>query len=287
MLVVHLPGPGRGSISLSQMRILLTNDDGIGAKGLQTLRRELRQIDGVTLDVIAPDSNRSASARSITTRAPLSVTEVNFEDGDLGHATDGTPVDCVRFANVGLLGGQPDLIVSGINHGLNLGDDVTYSGTVAAALEGVLLGLPAIAVSQQSQKQEMGYMPQRHYDFEVGAKFTAGIVRQLIEHPLEAGTLLNINVPGGEIEGVDATRLGKRLYRDELKKVERDVEDGRTLYRIYGYEPGSDDDPATDIGAIARNRMTVTPLRLDWTHHEEIEGLRGRDFERLLEAASS
>ena len=102
------------------MRILLTNDDGIGAKGLQSLRRELRQIEGVTLDVIAPDSNRSASARSITTRAPLSVEEIRFEDGDLGHATDGTPVDCVRFAQVGLLGETPDLVVSGINHGLNL-----------------------------------------------------------------------------------------------------------------------------------------------------------------------
>ena len=103
---------------------------------------------------------------------------MNFEDGDLGHATDGTPVDCVRFADVGLVGDKPDLIVSGINHGLNLGDDVTYSGTVAAALEGILLGLPAIAVSQQSEKGEMGYMPQKHYDFGVAARFTAGIVRE-------------------------------------------------------------------------------------------------------------
>ena len=163
------------------MRILLTNDDGIGAKGLQTLRRELRQIEGVTLDVIAPDSNRSASARSITTRTPLSVEEIHFDDGDLGHATDGTPVDCVRFAQVGLLGEKPDLIVSGINHGLNLGDDVTYSGTVAAALEGILLGLPAVAVSQQSEKGEMGYMPQRHYEFDTVAKFTAGLVREMLD----------------------------------------------------------------------------------------------------------
>lgn len=269
------------------MRILLTNDDGIGAKGLQTLRRELRQIEGVTLDVIAPDSNRSASARSITTRAPLSVEEIRFEDGDLGHATDGTPVDCVRFAQVGLLGEAPDLIVSGINHGLNLGDDVTYSGTVAAALEGILLGLPAIAVSQQSEKGEMDYMPQRHYEFDTVAKFTAGLVRELASNPLPADTLLNINAPGGKAEGVDVTKLGKRLYRDELKKVERDVSDGRTSYRIYGYEPGLDDEPGTDIGAIARGRLTVTPLSLDWTHHDELEGLRDRDFERLLGAAAS
>ncbi len=159
------------------MRILLTNDDGIGAQGLQVLRRELRQIDGVEVDVIAPDSNRSASARSITVRSSLSVQEIRFEDGDLGHATDGTPVDCVRFADVGLVGKRPDLIVSGINHGVNLGDDVTYSGTVAAALEGVILGIPAIAVSQQSTEQEMGYTPQRHYDFDIAARFTAATVQ--------------------------------------------------------------------------------------------------------------
>ena len=266
------------------MRILLTNDDGIGAQGLQSLRRQLRQIDGVTLDVIAPDSNRSASARSITTRSPLSVEEVRFEDGDLGHATDGTPVDCVRFADVGLVGDRPDLVVSGTNHGLNIGDDVTYSGTVAAALEGILLGIPAIAVSQQSENGHMGYSPQRHYDFEVASRFTADTVREIMEHPLPEGTLLNINVPGAEPAGVDVTRLGKRLYRDELRKVEHDEETGRTSYRIYGFEPGLGDEEGTDIGAIARDRISVTPLDLDWTHHGELEGLRQRDFERVLGA---
>jgi len=267
------------------MRILLTNDDGIGAQGLQALRRELRKIEGVKLDVIAPDSNRSASARSITTRSPLSVEEIRFEDGDLGHATDGTPVDCVRFGYVGLVGDKPDLIVSGINHGLNLGDDVTYSGTVAAALEGVLLGLPAIAVSQQSTEGEMGYTPQRHYDFELAARITAATVREMAASPVPAGTLINVNVPGVEPAGIDVTRLGKRLYRDELKKVKRDVDDGRTSYRIYGYEPGMEDEPGTDIGAIARGRISFTPLRLDWTDHGGIDGLRGRDLDRLLEAA--
>lgn len=266
------------------MRILLTNDDGIGAQGLQALRRELRRIEGVRLDVIAPDSNRSASARSITTRGPLAVEEIRFDDGDLGHATDGTPVDCVRFADVGLVGERPDLIVSGINHGLNLGDDVTYSGTVAAALEGVMLGLPAIAVSQQSTGRETGYMPQRHYDFELAARITAETVRELISNPPGPGLLVNINVPGTDPEGIDVTRLGKRLYRSELEKVRREVEDGRTSYRIYGYEPGLDDEPGTDIGAIARDRISFTPLRLDWTDHDRLEGLRGRDLDRLLEA---
>src|ERR1044071_4738133 len=111
------------------MRILLTNDDGISAPGLQAARRALRALDRGEVEVIAPDSNRSATARSITTRSPLTIEEVEFGDGDRGYATDGTPVDCVRFAELGLVGERPDLIVSGINHGANLGDDITYSGT--------------------------------------------------------------------------------------------------------------------------------------------------------------
>ena len=269
-----------------EVRILLTNDDGIGAQGLQALRRELRKIDVVILDVIAPDSNRSASARSITVRSPLSIQEIKFDDGDLGHATDGTPVDCVRFSSVGLLGGKPDVIVSGINHGVNLGDDVTYSGTVAAALEGVVLGIPAIAVSQQSVEQEMGYEPQRQYDFDVAARFTARVVADLVDHPMPEGTLLNVNVPGVEPAGVEVVKLGRRLYRDELRQVETDIQDGRRRYRFYGYEPGVHDQPDTDIGAIAGGRIAVTPLHLDLTHHVGIEGMRQRDFERVLAASS-
>ena len=267
------------------MRVLLTNDDGIGASGLQALRRELREIEGIQLDVIAPDSNRSATARSITTRSPLSVEEVRFEDGDLGHATDGTPVDCVRFAEVGLLGGTPDLIVSGINHGVNLGDDVTYSGTVAAAFEGIVLGIPAIAASQQSSEGHLGYRPSRRHDFSISAPFVADVVRQVIEDPIPPGTLININVPAGRPEGVEVARLGKRLYRDELRKVEEDVENGRRHYTIYGYEPGLDDDPDTDIGAIARGRIAVTPLHLNLTHYEGLEALATRDLGSALDGA--
>src|SRR3954465_483450 len=123
------------------MRVLLTNDDGIEAKGLQTLRTALLEVPGLELAVIAPDSNRSATARSITTRKPLWVEEVEVADGSHGFATDGTPVDCVRFAALGLVEFEPELIVSGINQGSNLGDDITYSGTVAAALEGIVLGI--------------------------------------------------------------------------------------------------------------------------------------------------
>jgi len=220
------------------MKVLLTNDDGIAATGLQALRRALLEVPGVDLAVIAPDSNRSASARSITTRRPLSVEEVHFGDGTSGFATDGTPVDCVRFARLGLINGfEADLVVSGINHGSNLGDDITYSGTVAAALEGVVLGLPGIAVSQQSTARELDFRLGRHFDFEVAAGFTARVVEELEDVPLPEGTLLNINVPGGEPEGVEVTRLGKRIYRDALT-LEEEGEDGRRRYRIYGDDPG-------------------------------------------------
>src|ERR1700727_2207850 len=134
------------------LNVLLTNDDGIEADGIQATRRALVELDDVRVAVIAPDGNRSAMARSITTRRPLWVAEAPFADGSVGYATDGTPVDCVRLAALGLVDGfSADLVVAGINHGANLGDDITYSGTVAAALEGIILGLPAIADSQQSR----------------------------------------------------------------------------------------------------------------------------------------
>src|SRR5947207_10969758 len=154
------------------MRVLLTNDDGIWADGLQVLRSALPAIPDIELAVTAPDGNRSAMARSITTRRPLWVERVDFDDGTHGYATDGTPVDCVRLAKLGLIEGfEAEAVVSGINHGANLGDDITYSGTVAAALEGVVLGLPAIAVSQQSAAREMDFRLGREFDFGAAARF--------------------------------------------------------------------------------------------------------------------
>src|ERR671938_740754 len=156
------------------MRVLLTNDDGIQAEGLQTLRRALLQVSGIELAVIAPDGNRSAMARSITTRRPLWVQAVDFDDGTVGYATDGTPVDCVRLARLGLIEGfEAELVVAGINHGSNLGDDITYSGTVAAALEAIVLGLPGLAVSQQSSARELDFRMGEEFDFDVAASFTA------------------------------------------------------------------------------------------------------------------
>jgi 5'-nucleotidase len=267
------------------MRVLLTNDDGIDADGLQALRRALLEVPDIELAVIAPDGNRSAMARSITTRRPLWVQEVDFGDGTVGYATDGTPVDCVRFATLGLIEGfEADLIVSGINHGYNLGDDITYSGTVACAFEGIVLGIPGIAVSQQSQARETGFQAGVDYDFTAAAAFTARIVEQIEEVPLPQGTLLNINVPAGELAGVEVARLGKRIYRDELNLVEEDSD--RRRYRIYGEAPGHHDEAGTDLNAVAEGRISVTPIHFDLTDEPGIETLRAYDLARLLAPAA-
>jgi 5'-nucleotidase len=263
------------------VKVLLTNDDGIQAEGLHAIRRRLAELDGVDAHVIAPDSNRSATARSITTRSPLWVEEVRFDDGDVGFATDGTPVDCVRFADLGLLGSRPDLIVSGINHGANLGDDITYSGTVAAALEGIVLGIPAVAISQQSQKGELDFRFGESFDFSHAAHFGAELVRRLREDMPPPDTLINVNCPAGTPAGIEVTRLGKRLYDDELKLVEEDP-DGRRRYQIYGFEPSFEDEEGTDLAAIARGRIALTPVHFDLTDRQGLDRLRAWDLEALL-----
>jgi 5'-nucleotidase len=273
------------------VRVLITNDDGIQATGLHTLRRALCELPGIDVSVIAPDSNRSASARSITTRSPLWVEEVGFADGELGFATDGTPVDCVRFAELGLVGEKPDLIVSGINHGANLGDDITYSGTVAAALEGVVLGIPAIAVSQQSKKREMDFRLGREFDFDAAASFTARLVAQLEERPIPSGTLLNVNCPAledGVLRGAEVTRMGKRIYRDRLELQEEERgERRRRRYRIYGDDPSYHEEDGTDFAAIGAGRISVTPLHFDLTDVGQMEKLRGWNLSGLIDAAEA
>ncbi|HTR75380.1 MAG TPA: 5'/3'-nucleotidase SurE [Solirubrobacterales bacterium] len=263
------------------MRVLLTNDDGIAAPGLQSLRRKLVEMEGIELTVIAPDSNRSATARSITTRSPLSVEEVTFEDGNVGYATDGTPVDCVRFAELGLGGGRPDLIVSGINHGANLGDDITYSGTVAAALEGIVLGIPAVALSQQSAGGGMGYVSGR-FEFALAAEFSARLVERLRTESMPEATLINVNFPGTEVTGVEVTKLGKRIYNDELKLLDEPDASGRRRYEIYGWKPGYEETEGTDLSAIAAGRIAVTPIHFDLTDHGGLDRLRGWGLEEIL-----
>jgi 5'-nucleotidase len=240
--------------------------------------------------VIAPDGNRSAMARSITTRRPLWVQEVDFDDGTVGYATDGTPVDCVRLANLGLIEGfQADLVVSGINHGSNLGDDITYSGTVAAALEAIVLGLPGIAVSQQSSAMELDFKAGTGFEFEVAAAFTARLVAELERVPLPAGTLLNVNVPGAAPTGIEVARLGKRVYRDQLSLVEQDLDPNRPrrLYRIYGDASYERDETGTDLAAVAQGKIAVTPVHFDLTDREGLSVLQRYDLERLVQPAAS
>jgi len=257
------------------LNVLLTNDDGIEAEGLQAMRAALAALPNVRLVVIAPDGNRSAMARSITTNRPLWVEAAPF---------DGTPVDCVRLASLKLIEDfQTHVVVSGINHGNNLGDDITYSGTVAAALEGLVLGLPAIAVSQQLLGRGRGTREHGLPPFEYAASFAARLVERLNDVPLPAGTLLNVNVPAREPEGVEVARLGKRIYRDELKLEREDAgPPARKHYWIYGHDPGFHDEPGTDLAAVAAGRIAVTPLHFDLTYAPGVESLRKFDLEALL-----
>ncbi len=267
------------------LNVLLTNDDGIEAEGLQALRRALLGLDGIRLAVIAPDGNRSAMARSITTRRPLWVGEVPFADGTVGFATDGTPVDCVRLAHLGLIDGfTADLVVAGINHGANLGDDITYSGTVAAALEGLVLGLPAIAVSQQSGAGALDFRFDGGFRFETAAAFASGLVARIEDVPLPPSTLLNVNVPAGTPGGVEVTSLGKRIYEDELRLEHQ--EGTRRRYWVYGSDPGYHDEPGTDLAAVAAGRVAVTPIHFDLTDRPSLEALRGFDLQSLLAPAA-
>jgi 5'-nucleotidase len=256
------------------MRVLLTNDDGITATGLNVMRRALLELSDVDLEVIAPDSNRSATGRAVTLRDPIWVEELEFGDGTTGFATDGTPVDCVRFASLGLIDSPPELIVSGINHGANLGDDITYSGTVAAALEGIMLGIPALAVSLAGGR-----------DFEPLARFVARMVDELDDVPMPAGTLLNVNGPAGDVNGARACRLGKRVYNDKMELTEEEA-GGRRRYRLYGQEPGYEHEDGTDFAAIAEGMIAVTPLHFDLTDQAGVEELAGFDLERLLRPAT-
>jgi 5'-nucleotidase len=215
------------------------------------------------------------------------VEEVKFDDGTVGHATDGTPVDCVRFAALGLLDSKPELIVSGINHGSNLGDDITYSGTVAAALEGIVLDVPAIAVSQQSPRGELDFRAGDSWQvdhFAQAAAFVARLVEEIDDVPIPERTLLNVNCPTGDARGVRACRLGRRIYRDRLELDEE--ADGRRRYRIYGDDPSYHHEDGTDFAAVADGFIAVTPLHFELTATDSVETLHGSKLDRLLAPAA-
>jgi 5'-nucleotidase len=275
-------------------RVLLTNDDGIHADGLLAIRRELLGLEGIDLRVVAPDGNRSAMARSITVRRPLRVRDETFADGGVGVATDGTPTDCVRLAAHGVIEGWvPDLVVSGINHGANMGEDVTYSGTVAAALEGVVHDIPGVAISMHSPFGDWSLRQEHTWDFRVAAEIGARIVAEVERvsrrdgHlPLPSRTILNVNVPesrsGCAPLAVEVTRLGQRHYRDELQPVETHP-DGSRSYWLYGTDHGFAPTPGTDLHAVAKGHVSITPLHLDLTRESAIAPLAGHGFEGLLD----
>jgi 5'-nucleotidase len=246
------------------IHILVTNDDGVNSPGLLALKQALEDVGRVS--VIAPDSNRSAIGRGITIHNPLHVEEVRLADDSPAFATDGTPVDCVRFATLGLLGERPDVVVSGINLGLNLGDDVTYSGTVAAALEGIMLGWPAIAVSAATADPDADQWDGRAYDFRAVAGFTAQLVPVVCRASFPRRVVLNVNAPGlppQEVTGASVTRLGRRIYNDELNLEH--TEGARRRFTIYGPDATYQREEGTDFAAIERGEISVTPLHFDLT----------------------
>lgn len=250
------------------MRVLLTNDDGVTSPGLFALRVALAPEHEVT--VIAPDRNWSISGHQRTMDRPLRVNEVQLPDGSLAYATDGSPADCVAFAALGFLEQQPELVIAGINNGNNLGDDITYSGTVAAAMEGVISGFPSIAVSMHT-------LP--IWPVDVGAAFVKRLVGQVEERGLDKDILLNVNVPNlshDDIKGVRITRLGRRVYQDELLK--RTDPRGRTYYWMGGTQVHNDLEEGTDVAAEEEGYVSITPIHLDLTNHRLLEKLRGWDL---------
>ncbi|WP_217913699.1 5'/3'-nucleotidase SurE [Miltoncostaea marina] len=262
--------------------ILVTNDDGVGSPGLLALKQALEPFGRVS--VIAPDSNRSAIGRGITIHNPLHVEEVTLADGSPALATDGTPVDCVRFAVLGLLDERPDVIVSGVNLGLNLGDDVTYSGTVAAALEGVLLGWPAIAVSAHATDARADQWDGSSYDFRAGASFAARLVPRVLEDDFPRGVILNVNAPGlppEEVRGALVTRLGRRIYNDELTLEA--TEGARRRFTIYGGGASYRREEGTDFAAIESGHISVTPMHFDLTDMANMDVLERMSLADLLD----
>lgn len=253
------------------MLVLITNDDGVDSRGLHALRAAVAGVPGVRVAVLAPNRDWSAVGHTKTMDRSLRVTEITLPDGSPAFASDGTPSDCVALAVLGLLGERPALVVSGINRGANLGDDITYSGTVAAAMEAVVSGIPGIAISFGDRASGA---------YEPAASFAAGLVGRVIERGLGPDILLNVNVPAGPISGVEVTRLGKRAYFDEL--VQRVDPYGRTYYWIGGEEPGGAAEPGTDLAAVAAGHISVTPIQLDLTNHPLMERVRGWSLDRLL-----
>lgn len=240
-------------------RILVTNDDGYFSDGIAALALALETIGDVT--VIAPESEQSATAHSLTLTRPLRTRKI----AEKRYSVDGTPTDCVTLALTKILPEQPDIVVSGINHGSNLGDDVTYSGTVAGALEASIFKLPGIAVS----------LTARSGDFTHAAKFAADLTQQVLREGLPEGTILNVNVPLGEIRGARLTHQGIKIARVHI--VDGVDPRGRGYYWIGEQEVSWKQDHGCDYEAIAEGLVSITPLRTDMTDYRTLELLRSRN----------
>ncbi|MCK5889471.1 MAG: 5'/3'-nucleotidase SurE [Methylococcales bacterium] len=242
------------------MHILISNDDGYLATGLHTLVESLKRY--ATVSVVAPDKNRSAASNSLTLDMPLRAN--TSENGFI--RVDGTPTDCVHLAITGLLKNEPDMVFAGINHGANLGDDVLYSGTVAAATEGRFLGLPAVAISLTSSDPK---------HFETAAHVASYLFHNIIKKPLPQDTLLNVNVPDipiAELQGYQSTRLGQRHKAEPV--IKSSDPRGKDIYWVG--PPGAEQDAGagTDFFAIKNNYVSITPLQLDLTRYERMDEIK-------------
>ena len=248
------------------MTILLTNDDGIHAQAPQRRREELRDLGRVV--IVAPDRDQSATSHSLTLHRPFRIRQ---HEADI-YSVDGTPTDCVVTAYYGLLDARPDVVVSGINHGPNMGEDVFYSGTVAAAIEGTIQGAPSIAASLVTREST---------DFADPARFVARLTREVMARGLPRRRLLNVNIPHrpwSEVRGIAITRLGSRVYRDTLvKKVDPR---GRDYYWIGGEDPVWESQAGTDFHAVSEGRISVTPMRLDLTDERALVDLDAWHLEK-------
>lgn len=250
------------------MHILVTNDDGVFAPGLIALAKAMQSLGKVT--ILAPDKNWSASGHVKTLHRPLRVKEILLPDGTPAWTTDGAPSDCVALAVLGVLPESIDLVISGINPNANVGHDVTYSGTVTAAMEGAIWGLPSLSFSLDT-KENGRKMP----FFDTAATIASQITQVAIERGIPRNMLLNVNIPNlppEDIRGIRVTRLGLRIYRDEL--VRREDPRGKPYYWIGGDEPTGLVEDGTDIGTLAENCVSITPIQLDLTAHQCLEQMR-------------
>jgi 5'-nucleotidase len=251
------------------MHILVTNDDGVQAPGLLALAQAMRQLATVT--VFAPDRNWSASGHVKTLERPIRVTETLLADGTAAFMSDGAPSDCVALPLLGL-SEKVDLVVSGINPYSNIGHDVTYSGTVTAAMEAVIAGVPGIAFSLASQDKPAGAPA----DYSHAAQIAKQVTQNVIENGLAEGVVLNVNIPYLSVEnmkGITITRQGLRVYRDALDR--RVDPRGRPYYWIGGEAPTGVNEEGTDVGALAAGFVSITPLHLDLTHYKAMDVLKG------------